>query len=274
MGWRPKKRAVSYIMEMLKHRFNTNAFLGSLAVSLVMTIPWGMAGILPFIGYLAALTMAILTVPDHHKWREAVDTRIDRDQREAAREHLVSEIKKRVGDNHAYWTNYYRMLERRDSLAKMAAESDTAITLDDIKGLDESTVDYLGLWLARIAIHERGEAVDQRALRGRVMDLGHKLEKDLPSADKRRLQKAKSDIENLLRRHEEMVSRDAALEANMLSMADTFDEVYQRIIANPTAREAFASELQVAVARMDAEEDMDYELEEQFDALDDLMENE
>ena len=261
-------------MEMLKHRFHKNAFLVSLAASFVFSIPWGLSGFLPFIGYLAALTMAILTVPDHHKWRAAVDTRIDREQREAAREHLISEIKKRVGDSHAYWTNYYRMLERRDSLAKMAAESDTAITLDDIKGLDESTVDYLGLWLARIAIHERGQAVDQRALRGRVMDLSHKLEQDLPSSDKRRLQKAKTDIEGLLRRHEEMQSRDAALEANMLSMADTFDEVYQRIIANPTAREAFASELQVAVARMDAEEDMDYELEEQFDALDDLMENE
>ncbi|MEM7609635.1 MAG: hypothetical protein AAF411_30180, partial [Myxococcota bacterium] len=100
-----------------------------------------------------------------------------------------------------------------------------------------------------------------------VLDIESRLEGNLPSADKRRLHKAKKELETLLRRHEEMQSRDAALEANMLSMADAFDEVYQRIVANPTSREEIASELKIAVERMNAEEEIDYELEDELDAL-------
>lgn len=267
MGWRKKKKEVSYWMEMMSHRWNVNSFLGSVGVSLLLSIPFGGAGALPFLGYLAGLTIASLTIPDHHRWKEAVDKRIEDDQREAARAHLIEEITERVGSEHPYWTAYYRMLERRDSLAKMAADADTALGLGDIAGLDDATVDYLGLWLARIAIHERSQAVKRRSLIGRIADIEQKLQAGVPSADRRRLEKAKKELENLVRRHEEMASRDAALEANMLSMADTFDEVFQRIVSNPTSREEIAGELKVAVERMNAEEEMDYELEEEFDAL-------
>ncbi len=266
MGWK-KKEKVSYLKQMWVHRYNVNSGLGAVAASLALTIPFGGLGFLPLIAYGAGAAIASLVIPDSRKFRESVDQRIAREARESARAHLIEKITEKVGPAHPYWATYERMIERRDSLAALADDADTALQMNDIGGLDDATVDYLGLWLARIAVHERAEAVDERTLRGRIAAIDTQLEKTSGSADKRRLQKAKGELEHLVKRRQEMRTREASMEASMLSMADAFDEVYQRVISNPSAREQVAAELKVAVERMNAEEELEYELEAEFDAL-------
>lgn len=266
MGWK-KKEKVSYLKQMWVHRYNVNSGLGAVAASLALTIPFGGLGFLPLLAYGTGAAIASLVVPDSRKFRESVDQRLEREAREAARAHLMEKITEKVGPAHPYWATYQRMLERRDSLAALADDSATALQMNDIGGLDDATVDYLGLWLARIAIHERSEAVDERTLVQRIKAVDNQIENASGSADKRRLKKAKSELEHLVRRRQEMRTREASMEASMLSMADAFDEVYQRVISNPSAREQVAAELKVAVERMNAEEELECELEEEFDAL-------
>ncbi len=265
-NWRQKK-PVNYLKEMLLHRYSVNAGLGSVAAALALSIPFGGLGFLPLIGYGAGVAIAALFVPGSERFRRKVDRRLLLERREAARKHLIEEIEKRVGRDHPYWKVYRRMLERRDSLRKIAEQSETAVTQDDIDALDDATVDYLGLWLARIAIHERAQSLDDRSLAQRIAEIDAQLQDVSGSADRRRLLKAKQELELLLRRREEMRTRDASMEATMLSMADTFDEVFQRVMANPTSRDEVVAELKVAVERMNAEEELDYILEDEIDAL-------
>lgn len=265
-GWRQKKD-VNYLKEMLLHRHCVNAGLGSVAAALALSIPFGGLGFLPLIGYGAGVAIAALFVPGSQRFRQKVDRQKMLERREEAREHLLDEIRGRVGTDHPYWKVYQRMLDRRDSLRKIADQTETAVTHEDIDALDDATVDYLGLWLARIAIHERAQSIDERSLARRIQEIDAQIEGVSSGADRRRLLKAKKELENLVRRREEMRTRDASMEATMLSMADTFDEVFQRVMANPTSREEVAAELKVAVERMNAEEELDYILEDEIEGL-------
>ncbi len=265
-SWRQKKQ-VNYLKEMLLHRYCVNAGLGSMAAALALSIPFGGLGFLPLIGYTAGVAIAALFVPGSQRFRQTVDRQKLLEEREEARAHLLEEIERRVGTDHPYWQVYRRMLERRDSLRKVAEQSETAVTQQDVDALDDATVDYLGLWLARIAIHERAQSIDERSLARRVEELDAQTETVNSAADRRRLLKAKKELEKLLRRREEMRTRDASMEATMLSMADAFDEVFQRVMANPTSREEVAAELKVAVERMNAEEELEYLLEDEIEGL-------
>jgi len=266
VGWK-KKEDVNYLGEMLKHRYSVNSGLVSVAACLAMAIPFGGLALLPIVTYGAGLAIASLFIPGSASFRMNVDRRKRVEQREAARKHLREEIEKRVGIEHPYWKVYARMLERRDSLRKVAGDNESAVTDDDVDALDDATIDYLGLWLARIAIHERSTAFDERSVATRITDIDGQLESVTEGADKRRLQKAKRELQDLLKRREEMRTREAAMEASMLSMADTFDEVFQRVMENPTSRDQVAAELKVAVERMNAEEELDYVLEDEVEAL-------
>ncbi len=75
--------------------------------------------------------------------RGAVDRRIENENREAAREHLIEKITEKAGANHPYWSTYQRMPERRDSLRELAEDAEAAFELDDIGGLDDETVEIV-----------------------------------------------------------------------------------------------------------------------------------
>jgi len=262
------RKKVSYLKEMLTDQRNVYAALSSVAAGTLLSIPFGLgAGLLPVLGYAAGTTIAALFVPGSDKFRRKVDRRRALEQREATRGHLIEEIEKRVGSEHALWGVYRRMLDRRDALRKVAGERESALQDEDVDRLDDATVDFLGLWLGRIAIQERNESFGERELTRRIEQIERQLEGIKDEADRRRLLKAKAELEALVRRRQEMRTRDAAAEAQMLSMADTFDEVYQRVMANPTSSENVSVELQSAVERMNIEEELDYIIQEEVDTM-------
>jgi hypothetical protein len=266
--WSQSGKKVSYLREMLAHQYNLYGALGSAAAASVMAIPLGIGpALIPLLAYGAGTTIAALFVPGSPKFQEAVDRRKKLEAREASRAHLIGEITKRVGQEHYNWPVYFRMLERRDALRRAAAVRENAITESDVDRLDDATVDFLGLWLGRVAIEERNHSFSEPKLRARIEALTAEIEATEEGDNKRRLMKARSDLVGLVKRRQEMRTRDAAAEATMLSMADTFDEVYQRVMANPTSEDVVQTELRSAVERLDIEEELDHVLYGEVEAL-------
>jgi hypothetical protein len=263
-----KKRKGSYVVEMLKHKYNVYAVLGTVAGAAVLSIPFGLGiALIPVLGYAAGTSIAGLFVPGSRKFRDNIDRRRRAEERELTRKHLVDEISQRVGPNHGYWRDYARICDRRDSLMKIAEQRESALAYEDVERLDDSTLDFLGLWLGRIAIEDRQRAVSEEQIQGRIAQIQQDLEEMVDPMNQRRLVKAKSDLESLLVRRREMRTRDAAAEAAMLSMCDAFDEVYQRIMVNPSSREAIDGDLRSAVERLNIEEELDVVLHEEVDAM-------
>ena len=262
------KKSGSYLMEMLAHRYNLYGLLGAVGAGAALSIPFGLGlAFVPILGYLATTSIAALFVPGSAAFREKVDREARTKSREGVRTQLLGEIRKRVGNEHGLWGVYNRMLERRDALARLAAQSESAINPEEVEQLDDSTIDFLGLWLGRIAISERDKAFSEAELKGRIADLDKDLKSLEDDADRRRLMKAKADLEGLVKRRQEMRSRDRAAEAAMMSMSDAYDELYQRVMANPTSRDAVSGELRAAVDRLNVEEELDSVLFDEVEAM-------
>ena len=161
------------------------------------------------------------------------------------------------------WEDYQRLLERLGSLREMVRSGRVALGERDIERLDDSTVDFLGLWLARLVMRERFDSVDEGRVRGQMRTLEQQLQTELPTVEERRLRKALEDLQRILERRQGLRARAAAVEAAMLSMSDTFGELYQRLTANPNAAE-LGSALNEAVERMQVEEQLDMAVEEEL----------
>ncbi len=266
--WR-KFTDTNYLKEMLTGQTNVNVALGALAAGSVLAVPFGLAiGLIPLIGYAAGASVASLFVPGSSKFRNKVDRRKHIESREAARAHLLAEIQKRMPDGGGtFGQAYSRMLDRCQSLRRVADEQNTALSHDDVDTLEDATVDYLGLWLGRIAIQERYVSVSREDIQARIDSVDERITRVSSEADRRRLLSAKADLKKLLRRRDEMLSRDSVAEATMLMMADCFDEAFQRVMADPNSRENITSGLKVAVERMNIEEDLDYMLDAEIETL-------
>lgn len=256
----PKSKP-AYMLEFLLHPWNWYAALSSVATGAILSIPYGWgAGAVPLVAYGASAVVAGLFVPDSKPFREWVDRVRTDEARAKARKHLIDEIVRKVDSNHPLWETYARLNERLESLRKLTESNDTALSRDEIIRLDDATVDFLGLWLGRIAMAERNKALSEKEIAQRIQNVDKQIEVAEDPTDKRRLIKAKDDLEELARRRQEMKTREASAEAAMMSIADTFDEVFQRVTANPNERDA---ELRGAVDRMNIEEEIDYVLNDE-----------
>lgn len=260
---------VSYVKEMLTHKNNVYGLLGSFAFGAVLSLPFGFGvGLLPVLAYAAGVAIAALFIPSTPTFRDKVDARKRSERREASREHLMHEINMRVGQEHNNWRAYWRMRERVDTLRKTATNRKTSLRLRDVERMDDATVDFLGLWLAGLAIYDRQRSMDERKIRYKLEEVESRIAEASNTADKRRLEKARSDLQNILNRREQLSSREASIEAAMLNMADTFDEVYQGVMANPNSGDV-TEQLQNAVERMHVQEDlgsvMDDDINEMFE---------
>lgn len=267
MRWGRKKKT-NYTLELLKRQRNLYAALGSLALGTFLMIPFSFGvGLIPPLLYGAGISIAALFIPGMRSFRDMIDTEKATEEREKSRSYMLQELQQRVGLDHPYWGLYERMIARRNSLQKLAGEQETALEDSEVEQLNDATVDFLGIWLARIAIDERQKTFSARDLDRKLAEIDQALENAQDSGDKRRLIKAKANLEELRRKRDEMQSRDAAMEARMFSMADSFDEVYQRVVANPTNRDEVTTGIRVAIERMNLEEELDHVLEEEVDAF-------
>ena len=158
------------------------------------------------------------------------------------------------------------MRERVASLTALATSSKTALSERDVERLDDATVDYLGLWLAWLVMAERWREVDEEGLLRKLKAIDDQIESTQDAVERKRLAKARTDLDRILTRRRGLWSRATEVEAKMLAMADTLEEVFQRVVTNPGSSDA-ANELQEAVERMKVEEEIDLAVDSELDEL-------
>lgn len=253
----------SYVKEMLFSQWNINIGLSALALGTVLSIPYGFGiGLLPLIAFAAGDAIAAMFIPYSEGFRSRVDKRLRRRAREAQRQHLLDEIEKREASAKGLGSMraYMRMMERVQSLYKVAADSRTLLTERDVEKLDDATLDYLSMWLAAQVIDERSRAVNLRDIETRLKIIEDDLQDNRPGTDLNQLQKARTEYLALITRHRRMLSRKMAIEAAIVSMPDQMDEIYQTIVTAPATAD-MGSKLAESISKLSLEEDLETELE-------------
>lgn len=258
----------SYLQEMILHPTNGYLAMGSVLAGALLSFPFGVGvGLLPVIGFAAGEAIASLFVPSHPGFREWVDKKHRTRAREEVRDHLLTEIHNRVpDDSHALWNTYHHMRERIASLAAMAAKHETPLSARDVEALDDATVKFLGYWLAKLTMSDRRARIDTKALQDRLAHVEGELDAASSRSERARLQKTRADLETLIRRKTTLHTRQTEVETTMLTMADSLEEVFQQVVANPTAPEV-GTQLREAAERMRAEEALDHAIDDELDAF-------
>ncbi|MFZ6677382.1 hypothetical protein [Undibacterium sp. Tian12W] len=257
-------KQVSYVKEMLYSQGNMFAVLGTVAASVLISIPYGFnAALIPLIGLVAGETIAAMFIPYSENFRAAVDKKYREQERAASRQHFLEEIHKLEGIAFKVFGSmdaYQRMLQHVASLYQYASDSRTSLSMNDVEKLDDATLDYLSMWLALTVIEERANSVNMKEVETRLERIDQDLADIKPGMDQLQLQKARNDYLSLITRQRRMLSRKAAIEAAIISMPDQMDEIYQTIMTAPTSSDV-DSKLAESIAKLGLEEDLEAELE-------------
>ncbi len=265
----PDEEDVNYAFEMLKHPANGWGLCAALLAGSVAAIATGIAPaiLIPVVAQAGLNGILSLFLPESQVFREAIDRKKRKERRGRARKHLVNEIDKRISGPHRNWEAYHRMLSQLSSLQQTAKNTDAELSPWDVERLDETSVNFLRLWLARLTIVERQQATDVRKVQARARELQRKLKNDaLSPLDRNRLQRALADLDKVLERRDSFDVQDSAMAAQMLAIADGFSEVYHRIMANPSG-EDLGHFLDNAVERMNVSEELDFAADLEIDQL-------
>lgn len=256
----------SYLKELLTHQYTLYGFLGSLAAGSILAIPYdiGLAA-LPLLGFTALTSLAALFVPGARPFRRWVDQRHHAQRRAATRAHLMRELLSRGGAEHPNWVVHARMEQRVASLRELAQQRSSAFFEVEIERLDDATVDFLGLWLARISMGDRLAHLREQNLPEKLARTEQRLKNAAPN-DRRALEKACSDLERLIASQARIETHETALETALLAMSDALEEVFQGVVSNPASNEA-STRLQEAVDRMRIEDDLGSALEEDLEGM-------
>ena len=264
------ERQPSYLKEMLTSQGNLYAVLASAAAAVLLSIPFGFGfGAIPLIAFAAGEFIAAMYIPGSIGFRDAVDRRFRAKNRESTRKRLLEEIQARDKKRSAYeqtLKTWLRMCERVDSLYRHSADTRTNLPLIEIERLDDATIEYLCIWLARLVMEDRAESINLKDIEQRVAMINRELEAARPGVDARQLQKAKAEYFALVERHNRMLSRKTAIDAALLSMPDQLEEIYQTIMTTP-ATEDVSTTLADSIEKLRLQEDIEAELSGEIEAV-------
>jgi hypothetical protein len=263
-----QEQEVSYFFEMLKHPLNGWGLASGLVVGSIAAVATGITPVLllPVIAQAGVNAILGLFLPESPVFRELVDGRVRQRRRESERAWLEQQISARIVGTHGNWNSYHRMREQQGALRRIAQDKRTSLGLRDVEKLDSGTVDFLRLWLARLVIRDRHRSLDEAQVRAHLGDVMRQLDDDsLSPAERGRLEKAREDLETVLERRRKLELHENSMAASMLSMADGFSEIHQRVIANPSG-EDLSGWINDQVGRMSVVEELDFAAEIELDA--------
>lgn len=281
-------RPKSYLNAMLTSEANMYAGLTTLALGAMAAVPMGFRAFgLSVLALAVGEALAALFIPDLPVFRAKVDEENRRNQRANVRSHLIGELGKRlpiavdgwqlVSADHAteYGSRrvtrdvrddaarrmdaYNTMIERICTLAEIAADRRTQLGPREVERLHEAGIDYLAMWLARMIIDSREKAFDEDALRAKISELDAEIAAAKTPAQQRQLRQARKDYADLLTRRGAMDGKAEAIDAAMISMPDKIDEIYQMVMAAPTAP-GMGDKLEDSLSRLRLEEELEQEL--------------
>jgi hypothetical protein len=254
----------SYLKEMLFSQTNLNVSLIAAAVAGALSFPFGIGGALVVgIAYLSGEAIASMYVPALPTFRVAVDRRVKARRRQEVVDDLTHEISRRDRMKDPNWDVLGHMRERIAFLREIGHNRNIALTEADIDRLEDSCIDFLGLWLSHLSIEEREHAVDDRAVNRRLDDIEQRLAQQPERGDRTSLEKARSDLQEVLKRHQRIGGRKAAVEAAMLSIPDAVEEIYHMVITAPTSGSQ-ADRLQDAINRLHIEETLESSINDEL----------
>lgn len=268
----------SYLKEMLTHPANFGALCSSVIAGSATLVFSGVAplALVPVVGYLGLAAVASLFVPDSPIFREYIRRRKGKERRELSRSHLREQIDalvpRALPEGHAsgrkdwrheyraYWPIYDRLRQRFAQLAHHRAAGTVRISPYDLDRLDDATLDFLRLFHARLLIRQRLMSIEPGQVQKEIDRIGYQLEHlGSSDADALRLERARDDLRALLDRHRSLIARDTSAAASLASMADTFEEVFQRLATG--SEEGVSEFLHGAAERLQIEEDLALEVE-------------
>jgi hypothetical protein len=262
-----EEEEVSYLREVVFSQASIVGVAGAVAIGAVLSIPLGVGiGAIPVIAAAAAQSLAALFLPSSPVFRAMIDRRKRKERREQRRERLLTELRARTKPEHPHWGRYERMMERGRSLWSLSERGGGGFDAQ-MDSLAESTVDFLGLWLALLAMEEHLRDTDPNELERRLRAVDKQLEEVKTAVDRKHLEKAKADLEAMLRRRESLRTRTMTMDTAMLSMASAFEEVYQRVVAQPGALADLTAELDQALDELRVEEELDLAVDGELDRL-------
>jgi hypothetical protein len=261
----------SYLKEMLFSQTNINTFLGTLAASAFLAVPFGWAGVaLPLVFFTAGEMIAALFVPSSSSFRHAVDRKHRLRRRDAAHKHVREEIARRFDGTHPNWSVFQRMQQRAISLREMLKfRGSTVISEREVERMEDAAFDFLSLWLASISIHERLASLKKADLDRRLETLereSREVGSGSGAGDRGSFDRAKADLQELVVRRERLISRRAAVDAAILALPDAVEEIYQSAITAPIAGDV-ERRLQDAVDRLNIEAELEQSAREELDEL-------
>jgi len=247
----------SYLKDMLLSGTNINVSLSTAVLAGALSIPFGApAALIVGIAWLAGESIAAMYVPSLSTFRAACDQRARAQRRAGIVDDLSAEIRSRGDSDDRNWHVLEQMRERISFLREIAKNRDIPLSTADIDRLDDACVDFLGLWLSHLAMEERERSVDDVSIDRRLKDIEQRLAKQPERTEQISLEKARGDLQEMLRRHQRIGTRKAAVEAALLSIPDAVEEIYHMVISAPTS-DAQADRLQDAINRLHMEESLE-----------------
>jgi hypothetical protein len=222
---------------------------------------------------MGAEGIAALFLPSSESYRMRIDRQKREQRREAVRDHLVELIRAHDPAPHGpswdvaladYKARYLQMRERLDALRKVAANDRSTLSTTDIEKLDDTTNDFLRLTYARIVLQDRLRAGASGDVAKQVSRIERELERTESAVDRKRLERAKQDLERVLRRQGRLPARDTATAAQLTSMAEAFEELYHRIVTDPGST-AVTDYLREATDRLAIEEELALDVESELE---------
>ncbi|MFZ5550963.1 MAG: hypothetical protein ACOZJX_19860 [Pseudomonadota bacterium] len=257
----------SYWLAFLGHRYNKLMMLGVTAASVLASLPYGWDALgLGMLGLVAIEMIGLAIVPGLPNFQLAVNERVRREQRLAARERLLQEVMAHGGSGHL--SSYDQMSRRIASLYRTAGDASTSLTTREVEQLDDLTLAYLRMCLSDAVLRNPEGGGDfaagvNRKLRG----VDERLQAgNLGKDEEAQLRRAKAEYEEALARRARIASRRTALEASLVAMPVRLEEVYQMVMTAP--KDGNLGELlEESVAKLRLAEEAALDIEKAMDPL-------
>lgn len=268
----------NYLMEVVGHPVSVSGLLGAVTAgaALSMVAGFGPAAI-PLLLWVSAETIAGLFLPSSPVFREWIDRKKRAERREALRTQLLERIRTKSmhesfqgsrlhGQLIDYREQYDRMRERVAQIAKLAAQQSASISSYDLEKLDDATVDFLRLVHARVVLHERMDAQDMNELDRQLRIIDKRLEQAEGAVERKKLEMARADLERVLTRRRGLPAQDVATATQLLSITEAVEELYHHVTTDAGGAEV-GRFLQEATARINLQEEIALEVDEEMDAI-------
>lgn len=247
---------MNYLLEMLRAEVTWSAGLIAVTLCAVAScMGYGLLAMAPAILYLALLAIASLFIPDHPGFRAAVDRRKALEARDKLRENLsarIREVPGRTSQTNKHLKAYEEMCEHLDDLAEAEVVSPV-----EIEKLADSTVDFLKLLLLAVTMQHRSDSSHDASLQDEIAEIDRALENTTAApADRRRLEKARASLEASLSRRTQIPARLAALNAQLVTSAEEFDDLCHRLLTRQASSDTLFEYVAEASRRLSVEEEI------------------